>query len=479
MVSITEHAHFCVTLVDFDPAQASDFEDALRQIADTFRITVRRERSVSQASYPKRVTHAIVFTPNAIIQLSKRDEDTLRSVTNVETCRIYLSDAEGLSALPQGRHFDEFIQQTQVQGYTSVANEIISFFREAYSLNRHSTLLAFRDMTCLVSYRILKYLWPVSYVFASVLILNATTALTGRGAWIGQYVNNDIVFASTFFGTFFIAHCITTIVRNWLFAVRIAKRSFSWVAWGVAGFGMASAATAYSVTVIEISISRISVSAILAVLAYAFYMYARRIRCECSSLSEFHDAMVDPQRRENMLKYINRQRFSHSAFPVFPFRNRALFISYMQGSEWSSDTAALVRQWASKNGQKVFLDRFSISSGSVWRRSLLRAVSECGFFVAVIDGNTTISEWALAESAYAANLRKNIGKPRILLVVQNAQRIAEDKQNPIQLLYLDVFQLPPAICFGAAILPVDGDHQLTEERFFKALEAVRPMCLLS
>ena len=188
--------------------------------------------------------------------------------------------------------------------------------------------------------------------------------------------------------------------------------------------------------------------------------------------------MADPQRLDDVLNSIGRQRFGHSAFPLFPFGCRTLFISYMHASRWSSETAILAHQWASKHGLEVFLDQSTIPSGSLWRQSLLRAVSECGFFVAVIDGDVELTEWVLAESAYAALLRKSIGKPRILLVVRNIERIAKDRQNPIQLIYLDVFQLPPARCFGAAILPVDDDQQLTEERFLQALEAVRPMCLL-
>jgi len=64
------HAPFCVTLVDFSPAQASDFEDALRQTADSLQIAVRCERSVSDASYPAAVIHAIGVTPKAIAQVS-------------------------------------------------------------------------------------------------------------------------------------------------------------------------------------------------------------------------------------------------------------------------------------------------------------------------------------------------------------------------------------------------------------------------
>ena len=472
------HAPFCVTLVDFSPAQASDFEHDLRQAADSLPIAVRSGKSVSGESYPATVIHAIVLTPKAIAQISGGDVETVQSATNFGTCRVYLSDDAELPSSPEASRLDEFIQRTQLHGFREVAKEIISFFREADSLNRRSTPRAIRDMRCLAAYKILKYLWPVSYVFAAVHILNATIVLAGRSAWLDWYAIEYVIPALTFFGAFFIAHCIIVVVRNWLFAVRIAKRVNFAFALGAVGFGIAAAATAYSIVVTDISISRISASAIFAVAAYAFYIYARRIRGECTSLSQLQAAMADPQRREDMLKSIGEQHFGHNAFPLFPFRNGALFISYMHGSKWSSDTATLVQQWASKHGLEVFLDRSTIPSGSLWRQSLLRALSECGVFVAVIDGDAPITDWVLAESAYAALLRKRIGKPRILLIVRNAKWIAKDEKSPIRRLYLDVFQPPLARCLGAAKLPVDDDCQLTEGRFVQALESVRPMCLL-
>jgi hypothetical protein len=154
-----------------------------------------------------------------------------------------------------------------------------------------------------------------------------------------------------------------------------------------------------------------------------------------------------------------------------------MFISYMHGSQWSSETAALAHQWASGHGFEVFLDLSTIPSGTLWRQSLLRAISECGFFVGVIDGDAAATEWVLAESAYAASLRMSIGKPRILLVVRNVQRIAQDQQNPFHVTYLDVFQLPTARCYGAGILSADHG-MLTAEGFLHALEEVQPMCLL-
>lgn len=467
-----------VTLVDFSPSQASNFEDALRKFPDTSRIGVRCVKMVSDASFSAALIHAIVLAQKITAQMSKGDMDTLRSITKVETCRIYLlNEADSLASIEVG-FLDEFIQRTRSCSLSEVANEIINFFREAGRINRISTILAFRDKVCIIAYNILKYLWPISYIFATAHILNALNEITGRGAWLSRHADDYLVTASTFFGAFFIVHFVVSIFRNCLFAIRFRNgRTFSAFAMEAVGFGTAVAATAYSVAITDPRIFRISICAVLIVAVYACYMYARRIRGECTSLSQLQVDISKPDRREDILKSTGEQRFGHSAFPLFPFKSRALFISYMQGSRWSSETADQVQDWATKHGFEVFLDRSSIPSGTRWRRLLLRAVSECVFFVAVIDGNSPITEWVLAESLYAAQLRKSIGKPRILLLVYNAQKIIKDRQNPIHLTYLDVFQLSP-YCWGAAILPVDAEHELTEQSFIFALKDIKPMSLL-
>ncbi|MCK4792690.1 MAG: toll/interleukin-1 receptor domain-containing protein [Desulfobacteraceae bacterium] len=473
------YAPFRVTLLGFTSVEASDIEGALRQAGESFRYEVRREGSASGAFFPAEVIHAIVFTSQGVVQVTAEDVNAIRSATKPGTCRVYLADTPGAAPPAGTSRLDDFIQRTSANGCAAVAEQIIAFFQEADNLNRHNTPLAFRDMTCLFAYKILKYLWPVSYVFAALHIVNAATALAGRGPLLGTPASHYVVPASTFFGTFMIAHCIFVVGRNWLFGARIVKHLGFAFAWGAAGFGLTAAATAYSIAVTDQDFSRISVSAVLAIAVYRFYMYARRIRGECTSLSQLQAAMADTQRRNDVLSSIGGQRFVHSAFPLFSFRRRTLFISYMRGSPWSSETAVLAHQWASKHGFEVFLDQSTIPSGALWRQSLLRAISECGFFVAVIDGDAAITEWVLAESAYAALLRKSIGKPRILLLIRNVKRIAKDQANPMHLIYLDVFQLPPSRCFGAGILPIEDDHQLMEERFLQAFQAVRPMCLLS
>ncbi len=475
----SSQAPFCVTLVDFATEQAREFEKTVAGTADSLQIVVRRVRHVSDTSYPAAVIHAIVLGPGVIAQVSGTDVDIIRSATNLGTCRVYRLDTALSPASPETTRLDEFIQRTRACGYTAIAAEVISFFREAHSLNKRCTLLAFRDMTCIAAYAILQYFWGVSYMFAVLHVFNAMSAITERGAWLGHFFGGLLIPASTFFGAFFIAHCCFVVVRNGLFAMRIVRGAFSEFAWGAVGFGTNAVATGYSIAVTDPSFARIFVSAILAIAVYAFYMYVRRVRGECTSLSQLQAAMADPRRREDVLICIGEQRFDHNSFPLFPFRSRALFISYMHGSQWSSDTAALVQQWASKQRLEVFLDRSTIPSGSLWRQSLLRAISECGFFVAVIDGDATMTEWVLAESAYAALLRKSIGKPRILLVIRSAQGIAKDKENPIHRTYLDVFQCHPGCCFGAAMVPLGAEDQFTEEIFLKAWGELQPMCLMS
>ncbi len=469
---------FCVTLIGFTPVESEDMEGVLLLASRSTRFDIKREKIVSSASFPIQVIHAIVFTPLGLMQSTAADENVIRSATKLGTCRVYLTAAQGIEPSPGANRLDDFIQRTPMTGSTEVSKKIFEFFREAYDLNRRSTRLAFRDKVCLGAYRILKLLWPVSYLFAALHILNTAAIMTGHWPWHGLFSGQYVISFSSFFGIFFIVHCIFVVVRNWLFGKRIVKKLNFRFALGAVGFGLASAATVYSIVATDQNIPRISFNAILTIGAYWFYMYVRRIRGECTSLSQLQTSMAHPQLRIDMLNTIGGLSIGSSAFPFFPFRSRTLFISYMHSSQWSVETATLAHQWASEHGFEVFLDQSTIPSGALWRPYLLRAISECGIYVAVIDGDTDANEWVLAESTYATLLRKSIGKPRILLVVRNLQSIATNEKNVFRIIYLDIFQLPPAHCYGAAILSVDDDH-LTEEKFFKTLEGISPMSLFS
>lgn len=468
---------FCATLVGSTPAESDDLEDALRRASGSFTFKMKRVPSASSSCFPVEVTHAIVFTPTSLAGTIAADVDAVRSATKPGTCRVYLLVSLGSLPPPGASPLDDFIQRTPTHGANAVAGQIIAFFREADNLNRRSTLLALRDRTCLGVYELLKFLWPCSYVFAALHVLNGAAVLAGRGPWPGVVENPYVVPVTTFFGAFFIVHCIFVVVRNAMFGMRIVRRLDLGFALGAGAFGLAAAATARSIATVDQSTSRILVSAVLAIGTYLFYMYARRIRVECSSLSAHQAAMADTRRRMEVLNAVGKQPLTSGAFPFLPFRSKSLFISYMHGSEWSSETAAFIHRCTAEHRFEPFLDRSSIPSGSLWRQFLLRAVSECGWFIAVLDVEATATEWVLAESAYAALLRKNIGKPRILLVIRNAEGLAKLQQGSFGVLYMDLLQLPPELCVGAAILIADHD-ELSAALILRAMEQVRPMCLL-
>jgi hypothetical protein len=364
-----------------------------------------------------------------------------------------------------------------VHDVDAVAEQIMAFFRDADALNRRSTLLGLRDVACLGAYRCLTVLWPLSYVFAALHVINTVAILMRRGPWPGVLASPYIVSAASFFGAFFIVHGVFVVVRHALFAARIVKRPNPGFALPAGGFGLAIAATAYSIAALNGSTFRLLASLALAASAYLVYMYARRVRAECTSLSQLQVAIADSRRRADVLNGVGRHPLTSGAFPLLPFRSRSLFISYMHGSEWSSQTADLIHRCCVEAGFHVWMDQSSIPSGSLWRQHLLRALSECGFFIAVLDDHAAETEWVLAESAYATLLRKSIGKPRILLVARNANGASRLQRGPFGVIYMDLFQLPPDRCPGARVLLADQE-QLTPQVIQQALEGVPPMCLL-
>jgi len=468
---------YCVTLVGATPAVSENLEDAFRSIGGSLTFEIRCKPAAGDISYPMEAVHAIIFTPTNLTQATLADVDTLRSVTKLGTCRVYLLISPGSSPPPDTSPLDDFLQRTPTRGADAIAQQIIEFFREADDLNRRSTLLALRDRTCLGAYTLLRVLWPSSYIFAVLHILNATAIFAGREPWPGVLVNPYVVPAATFFGVSFIVHCIHAVVRNTLFGVRIVKRFNRGFALSAGALGLAVVATARSIVTVDHSAFRILTSVVLAMATYSFYMYARRTRAECSSLSQLQAAMADSRRRGEVLGAVGRQPFTPNAFPFLPFRAKTLFISYMHGSEWSTGTAVSIHRWASDHGFEVFLDRSTIPSGSVWRKYLLQAISECVCFIAVLDGQAAPTEWVLAESAYATLLRKSIGKPRLLLVARTNEGLVRLQQGPFGVIYMDMFQLPPERCPGAAILIADDD-KLTAELILRSIEELRPMCLL-
>jgi len=149
----------------------------------------------------------------------------------------------------------------------------------------------------------------------------------------------------------------------------------------------------------------------------------------------------------------------------------------MHRSPWSIETADILEKQLQNLGFLVFLDRSSIPSGSHWRQYLLRSVSECTVFLAVLDHDAPASEWVLAENAYAAMLRKSIGKPKILLVLKSTQGIEKIQKGEFGSLYHDIFWIPPAMKFGAGIL-VKGNEAFSIKILQEALDEIRSMQII-
>jgi hypothetical protein len=465
---------FRVTLVGFSLAESVSVEEALRRIPGPLTFTVKREPTAAAASFPLDEVHAIVFTQTGLAQATAADVETIRSATEPGTCRAYVLESDRLASSVAGSPLDDFIQRTSIRDVDSLANQICRYFREADDINRRSAPLALRDITCLRAYEVLKLLWPLSYLFVAFHVSN-TAAMWAGLALLLTLTNQYVITAANFFGAFFIVHSFYVALRNALFGARIIKVNWLWsYVWHTAGLGILCVGTAYSMAASNNGGSRIIVSFVLAVGAYVSYLYVRTIRAECSSLSQLQADMVEPLQRVKVLKEIGEMRLGPDAFPLRPFKSKALFISYMHRSSWSSETADLIQSWAVKDGLDVFLDRSSIPSGTLWRQTLLRFLSECGYFVAVLDDEEEATAWVLGESAYAAILRKSVGKPRILVVARNAAGVISLQRGPFGLIYREVFELGSS-CLGATVLTTErASPQLVVE----TLQRIPQMALL-
>ncbi len=429
--------------------------------------------ATAAAGFPPEVVHAIVCSPAALAQATPSDVAAVRATTSLGTSRVYLLSASG----PSGAGLlDDFVQRTATPGAEAVARQIAGFFRTAHDLNQVSTALGLRDSLCLNYYPILSILWPLSYFAALLHCASAVALVAGGGPWPEFLANPYVLPCATFLAAFFITHCLFVVVRNCLFGLRVVGRLDARFWLPAAALLSAAAATAVSVASLEVPPLGLFFGAVSAVILYRFYLYARRIRAECTSLSDLQAALANPARRDHTLTAIGQFPFGPDAFPFRPSRSTSVFISYMHGSAWSCDMAARIHGWMAGQGREVFLDTSSIPSGTLWRQSLLRGTSECGWFIAVIDGDWPVTDWVAAESAYAVLLRKSVGKPRTLLIVPSDKGVQKLHSGPIGLLYRDLFQLGPGNAPGVGLLVATGG--LSESQLRLAMEQVRPMGLL-
>ncbi|MBN2684291.1 MAG: toll/interleukin-1 receptor domain-containing protein [Pontiellaceae bacterium] len=474
-------ALFCVTLVGFSDTGKGCFKEVLQNLSDAALHAIRCVESVAGTNFHPGCVHAIIFTPASLARIENDDVKAVQSAAELGTCRIYMVESSGDNSLSDNNPLNDFIQCSPLHGYKDIAKEIQTYFRDADRINRVSTLRAIRDKFSLAAYGILNHLWPVSYIVAALMVFDTGLVLFGKMSWLGQYLPTWVMSLFVFYASFYVVHCIRTILRNWLLGIRIAGRIDIQLVLGSIFFGFSAIATEYAMAQITPNMGWSVISLLLATLLISIYITCRRVRFECTSISSLQESLAGSERREMVLDSISKTRFNHESFPIFQFRSNKLFISYMHKTktQWSADSAEKVCEWAAAQGFEVFFDRSAIPPGSLWRQSLLRAVSECNIFVALLDGDVSATPWVLTESAYASLLRKSIGKPKTLLIINNPDQISTNRQNPFRRIYADVFECPPGQCFGASVLPVDETRALTEARFMQGLDSVRPMSLLA
>lgn len=449
---------------------------------------------LENVQFPRATNNAIICTSDSIEKFTPKAIDFLRVVAEKSTCRIFLY-------FTKDRYhrnislFDDFIQRINDDNINVIAENVIEFLKKGNTLAQTENLLGARDTICIIAYNILKWFWTLSYIVATLHIINTSYLYFTKNTapWDKVFLYTNIVTAGTFFGLFFCTHAIITITRNFILAISIFKRVNLELVIGVILYLLAIGLVLHSILEIDKSFSRILIFTVLSIFAYWFYMYSFRIRAECSSLSEMHSLNSDLHKREDFATSIGCIPFPTGAFPLIANTTGVIFISYMHKSMWASNLATelekqfdeLNKLFSIKNSQKkstankyeTFRDRSSIPPAGLWRRYLLRAISECTYFVAFLDDQYLDLEWVFAESAYAAMLRKNVAKPIILLVFKSQESMFKIKNSAYGDLYKDIFEIPENFQLGAGILIAENEKPLLGV-VIQALEKIRPMQLL-
>lgn len=425
---------------------------------------------ITAEAFPKPVVHAVVLSPASLGVGGSDEERFIRTATSWGTFRLYLLGEPPL----EGSRWDDFVQRTPAQDATRLAHTILGFFHQADAMNRLGLVRGLRDLACLGLYLPLGLLWSFSYICVGSLLAGAGLQAAGHPS-LWEMLGHPVI-ATVLSGgvAFFLAHFFTTALRNFALVVFVARRMptagffLPLVAWGTfaAGALWAGHRLGYD--------GQIALGFGPALGLLALYHYCRRIRAELSSITQIQRLLEANAPQAGELLDIGRDPIPSWAIPLRAHRAQVVFISYMHRSDWSVRTAGECHAHLTAAGHPVFFDRSTIEPGSLWRMQLIRGLSECGLFVAVLDGEAVATAWVLSESVHAATLRKNVGKPRILLVIRDPSRLA---RGPFGRIYHDVFTLPEAHHPGIHLLEVTPEG-FSSERLQAALHRIRPLCIL-
>jgi hypothetical protein len=425
---------------------------------------------ITDEAFPKPIVHAVVLSSALLGTVGSEQERVIRTATGWGTFRLYV-----LGELPPiGSRCDDFVQRTPAQDATRLAHTIIAFFEQADAMNRLGLVRGLRDLVCLGLYLPLGLLWSFSYICVGVLLAGVGLQAAGH-PWLWEALHHPVL-ATVLSGgiAFFLVHFFTTALRNCALVVFVARRVptvgffVPLIVWATfAGSAIwAGHRLGYG--------GQIALGLVPALGLLALHHYCRRIRAELASITQIQRLLETDGPQASELLDIGRDPLSSGAIPLRANRARQVFISYMHRSDWSVRTACECHAHLTAAGHPVFFDRSTIEPGSLWRRQLMRGLSECGLFVVVLDGEAEATSWVLSESVHAATLRKNVGKPRILLVVRNSARLV---RGPFGRIYHDLFTRPEAHHPGIHLLEVPPEG-LSGEHLLSALHRIRPLCIL-
>jgi hypothetical protein len=433
--------------------------------------------STPKESLPLTNNLAIVLTHSGVNALPKKYATTLKSIIDSAQCRVYIVESS-ITPLREGesqKAIHSLIQDTPSKSPADIADKVIAFLQDAEKTADLENLKGIRDNFYIEYYERSKVLWPISY--SSILLIFAISLLPDLFAPINGIINSiPFVMFLTFFSVFFLVHSVYMSTKNFLYST-VVLRSLS-LSVILIGLFLISLAV-YAVRFIFLSTQSwvaFGISSSAALLTYLYYLYALRIRAECTSLHEFLEDADDKVKKIETASRIGQIPLGPIAFPLVNITSKNIFISFTRRSAWSCENAFKLYKEFRELGWQVFLDESSIPFGAAWKQRLQRGVSECSYFLALLDIDKSDEGWVLAESMYAALLRKRIGKPIILLALKNDRQRHQLVNTTLFDIYQDILS-PSSRKLGGAFFVANG-MPLSAELIQRELDAIKPMQLL-
>jgi hypothetical protein len=445
----------CLTLIGIPAQQQLQIRGALESVlAKREEFTVRSANRIAELRYPAGSFHAVVIAVGSARSATVDDVDAVRQVARLGG-RVLLLDPE--ESAPLGSlSLDDLIQRISPGDVFNVGRFVGSYFSEARALRDIETARARRDRICIKIDKKSGILWSLSYIAAGFHALHGFGVALNIEFFHIIMMNPYLAGFATLFGFFFVAHSIGIMLRHTsvrrIFGQKLRGDFYAPVGF----FTLVSGLTIYSISRLDVALLEVLICSALAVAAYAFCNYAYRIHLECTSLSDLQTKIGDPEQRRELFTHTGRLKFHPSSLPFFSCKSRSCFISYARDSVWSARISRKIEELLSGRGLTVFVDHTSMEGGASWRMSLMRGISECGWFLAIIDESKPHTDWVLAESAVAAVLRKYLWKPNIILVLEDVTLFDRLKSSPFAALYSDVFA---GAGLGVAVLGIgNGEH---------------------